>query len=457
MKNKKHDIKTKKKVMGIFENIKLHSDYDYFYMTNPDYFLTFNDSFTSTMQINNGIDIVENIIVLSKNYNNENNFEKSLDCFKKEKKIKENFHKYSSYNSYIAQEYPIKNNLGDNTNYNKNNKNNTNNSNDNNDKNKELEYFVEESNNLTIINFTTDNLNLIKITDDLQVVKAKEGSKDIELDLNQIIYIDRVLDLKELINCYKICLETKIKYFEYLKLPDHIQSALNNNETMILACKSPVEFKKGKAQDLLEMINSKKHETKIGNYNKEYGENYNENIEKSIEGIKSIEKELVASMVKSCNNFLENINLSFGILDYIIAEGITIDSLVAAGMELCVGTEKTSEKMKKLELRLKNQILKSLEDINVVALLMSCIRCEEDFQSNRLREVDVSDDPAYLYTDEVLGIAISNQIAGTKAIFNFKRYDEAKPGIISNLGPMVDDIFAGLIAGCMSKIFEEDC
>lgn len=31
-----------------------------------------------------------------------------------------------------------------------------------------------------------------------------------------------------------------------------------------------------------------------------------------------------------------------------------------------------------------------------------------------------------------------------------------KPGILSKLGPMVDDIFAGLIAGCMSKMFEED-
>ena len=90
-----------------------------------------------------------------------------------------------------------------------------------------------------------------------------------------------------------------------------------------------------------------------------------------------------------------------------------------------------------------------------IALLMAAIRTEADFTGGRIREVDVSDDPAYLYTDEVLGLAISNQIAGTKATFNFKRYDEAKPGIIGGLGPMVDDIFAGLIAGCMSKIFEE--
>jgi alpha-ribazole phosphatase CobZ len=67
----------------------------------------------------------------------------------------------------------------------------------------------------------------------------------------------------------------------------------------------------------------------------------------------------------------------------------------------------------------------------------------------------VDDDPSYLYADEVLGMAIANQIAGTKAIFNFKRYDEVKPGIIGDLGPILDDVFAGLVAGCMSKIFEE--
>ncbi|RBQ22342.1 hypothetical protein ALNOE001_20850 [Candidatus Methanobinarius endosymbioticus] len=422
MKNKKQKIKNKKKTIEIFENIKLHSDFDYFYMKNPDYFLTFNDSLANKNQINNGIDIVETIIVLSQNYNNEDKFEKSLDFFKKENKIKENFHKYSSYNSYIAQEYPIKNISDKNDPINNKNE------------NKELDHFIEKSENIAIINFMNRNLNLIKITDNLEVAKVKRGLGEIELDLNQIIYIDRNLKLKELIHLYKIGIETKIKYFEYLRLPEHIQDALNNNETITLACKSPVEFKKGKKQDLSEMI---------------YSNNYEETIE-------DIEKELINCMIKSCNNFLENLNLSFGILDYIIAEGISIDSLVDAGMELCVGVEETPEKTKELKLRLKNQILKSLEDINVVALLMSAIRCEEDFQSNRIREVDFSDDPAYLYTDEVLGIVISNQIAGTKATFNFKRYDEAKPGIISKLGPMVDDIFAGLIAGCMSKIFEED-
>ena len=104
---------------------------------------------------------------------------------------------------------------------------------------------------------------------------------------------------------------------------------------------------------------------------------------------------------------------------------------------------------------MKEQILKSLTDINVITLLVAAMRMEQDLTGNRIRELNVNDGSAYLYTDEVLGLAISNQIAGTKAIFNYKRYAEAKPGIIYGLPPVLDDIFAGLIAGCISKIFEE--
>jgi alpha-ribazole phosphatase CobZ len=480
LKNRKNKVKAKKRTEELFDNVKLHSDYDYFFMENPDYFLTFSDGTNRKNQINNGIDIVENIIVLSQDYNDEDSFKKSLDYFKKKKQIKENFNEYNSYNSYIAQEYPMKNtdtieNIDTDNNFdnlnnatNANNKDNTDNNKNTNDKsidndknrhknrnrnikknkrdgNNEINYFIEKSDNIAIMNFMNNNLNLIKITDNLQVAKVKRGSETIELDLSQIIYINKNLDLKELINLYKIAIETKIKYFEYLKLPEHIQEALNNNESVILACKAPIGFKKGKSQDLFNLVRPKSSAV-----------NNSEKPMKINEDIGETEKELVTSMVKSCSKSLKKINLSFGILDYIIAEGITIDSLIEAGMELCVGIEETPEKINELKLKLKKQILKSLEDINVVALLMSAIRCEEDFQSNRLREIDVSDDPAYLYTDEVLGIAIANQIAGTKATFNFKRYDEEKPGIISVLGPMVDDIFAGLIAGCMSKIFEED-
>ncbi|MGB9979045.1 phosphatidylglycerophosphatase A [Methanobacterium sp.] len=139
------------------------------------------------------------------------------------------------------------------------------------------------------------------------------------------------------------------------------------------------------------------------------------------------------------------------VLDYIEGAGIKIEDLVDAGMELCVGVEKSEDLYKKLH----KQILKSLEDLNVVSFIIAGIRLEEDYAKHRVTGIDVDDDPAYLYSDEVFGMSVANQIAGTKAIFNFKRYDEEKPGIIGKLGPVLDDIFAGLIAGCMSKIFEE--
>lgn len=148
---------------------------------------------------------------------------------------------------------------------------------------------------------------------------------------------------------------------------------------------------------------------------------------------------------------MKNKDMKLSIYDFMAEVGVEVPQLVEAGMELLAGVERTKE----LEMALETQIKKSMEDINVVVLIVAGIRVEEDLQNHRIKGINVDDDPAYLYSDEVLGMAIANQIAGTKAIFNFKRYDEEKPGIIGTLGPMLDDVFAGLVAGCMSKVFEE--
>ncbi|WP_414470401.1 phosphatidylglycerophosphatase A [Methanobacterium sp. ACI-7] len=171
---------------------------------------------------------------------------------------------------------------------------------------------------------------------------------------------------------------------------------------------------------------------------------------------KDIDYEELQYLVGKCvrnairNSMLKN-GYSKSVLEYIEGVGITIDDLVEAGMELCIGVEETEG----LHDKLRKQILKSLEDLNVVSFIIAGIRLEEDYAKHRVSGVNVDDDPAYLYSDEVFGMSVANQIAGTKAIFNFKRYDEEKPGIIGKLGPVLDDVFAGLVAGCMSKIFEE--
>ncbi|MBI5679861.1 MAG: phosphatidylglycerophosphatase A [Methanobacterium sp.] len=173
------------------------------------------------------------------------------------------------------------------------------------------------------------------------------------------------------------------------------------------------------------------------------------------DGEEDINETELQNLVENCvrkavKKSMINSGFSKNVVDFIEGIEIKIEDLVDAGMELCVGVEKTEELYKKLH----KQILKSLDDLNVVSFIIAGIRLEEDYMKHRVEGVDVDDDPAYLYSDEVFGMSIANQIAGTKAIFNFKRYDEEKPGIISTLGPVLDDVFAGLVAGCMSKIFE---
>lgn len=139
-----------------------------------------------------------------------------------------------------------------------------------------------------------------------------------------------------------------------------------------------------------------------------------------------------------------------GVEELLEARGVTIDGMVESGMELVVGVDVTAS----LRERMRSEIRRALGDLNVRILLAAALHLEGDIENRRVLGVDLRDDPAYLYSDEVLGMALANQIAGTKAIFNFKRYDEEKPGILGELGPMVDDAVAGLIAGCMSRIFE---
>ena len=355
----------------------------------------------------NGIDIVKNILIFSKKIKKKyDSFETAISTMQENKKL---------VGTYISQE-----------NW------------------ENIDYHIEFSDKIQIISFLNTNFKLENVSNNLLMNKSEKGFFNGKIDLGQIIIINEVLSPKDLIKYYKIAIETKIKYFEYLKLPEHIQNIVNNKEFLVVTSIIPEMQINEKDIDLSIVFdeNFEKFLLEEKNYL-----NIDKNKEKD-----EIEKDLLKTIIQSCNNSLKSANISFGILDYMKAEGVSIDALVDAGMELLVDVNDSQRLRKKL----RKQLLKSLEDLNVIALIMSAIRCEDDFLRNRIREVDISDDPSYLYTDEVLGIAIANQIAGTKATFNFKRYDEEKPGIIAKLGPMVDDIFAGLVAGCMSKIFEDD-
>lgn len=135
-----------------------------------------------------------------------------------------------------------------------------------------------------------------------------------------------------------------------------------------------------------------------------------------------------------------------GSIEALKAAGITIEKMVDAAMALYVDDKHTKESEEKIRFKLKDVILKECKDVNVESLLLAAI-----FLDERQHE-----DPVFLIADELIGINISEYIGGKKALFNFIRYDREKPGVLSELGPFLDDAIGGLIAGCMTKLFDEE-
>ncbi len=132
-------------------------------------------------------------------------------------------------------------------------------------------------------------------------------------------------------------------------------------------------------------------------------------------------------------------------------KGITEDAIVAAAMELYVSHGMDSMDAAK---ELHRKIKKFLTDPNVSSLLLGAILLEEELYENR-KNSEIRDDPVFLLSDEIIGMAIAECIGGTYARFEFTRYDQKKPGILRKLGPFLDDAVAGLIAGCTSRLYSE--
>ena len=285
-----------------------------------------------------------------------------------------------------------------------------------------INYFVNSYGDLTIFTFLSNDVVIEEFTDSLKVANSPKGFVDAKINISHVVYIDKLLSPKNLLKLFKVITNIKAKVLSNMALPFHIQNILNCDDFLAV------------------LSNVNVNDESLDINNAEFDEFDYEELKIQIEEAVEI----------SIEDAFERMDLTFGILDYFVSEGILIGDLVEAGVELLEDVEITPE----LESKLETQILKSLSDINVIALLVAALRTEHDLAGNRIREVDMGNDSGSLYSRKVLGLAVANQIAGTKAAFNFKRYDEAKPGIIYGLPPILDDVFAGLIAGCVSKIFE---
>ena len=280
-----------------------------------------------------------------------------------------------------------------------------------------LNYFVNSYGDLTIFTFVSNDLVIEDFTDSLQVVNSPKGFVDARINISHVIYLDKVLSPKDLLRIFKTVVNIKAKVLSDMALPVHVQNILNTDDFLAVLANVDV------SGDGLDINNAEFDDVDVD----EFKVNLEEAVEITLE------------------DAFEKIGLTFGILDFLVAEGILIGDLVEAGLELL------DDDAQDLNDRLESQIMKSFADINVSAILMAAIRLQQDLSGICMRELDGLN---ALYSDEVFGMAISNQIAGTKGVLNFNRYIGAKPGIIYGLPPILDDAFAGLIAGCVSKIYD---
>lgn len=143
------------------------------------------------------------------------------------------------------------------------------------------------------------------------------------------------------------------------------------------------------------------------------------------------------------------------IREVLIEAGISIDEVVDAALELYVphpGVE-TRERAQEV---FRRELDIALSDPNLALLIYAGLLLEEEGKKGRLPDMRSSDyerDLTYLIADEVIGMTIAKYIGGYKGIFDYVRYDKAKPGILGVLGPFMDDVIAGLIGGVSANMY----
>ncbi|MEM3526365.1 MAG: phosphatidylglycerophosphatase A [Candidatus Jordarchaeaceae archaeon] len=161
-----------------------------------------------------------------------------------------------------------------------------------------------------------------------------------------------------------------------------------------------------------------------------------------------------AALIESLTKAGEVKNRNF--LEKLGERGITVNKLLDAAMALHVPDIRVSvEDVKRCFVE---ELNKLVDDININSLVCSAIFLEDLGSCGKIYGLSIDDfkkDAVYILADELIGMAIAEYIAGTKGLFNYIRYDRKKPGILSSLGPFLDDVAASLIGGVMSNIYSK--
>ncbi|AIZ56127.1 adenosylcobinamide amidohydrolase [Candidatus Methanoplasma termitum] len=144
------------------------------------------------------------------------------------------------------------------------------------------------------------------------------------------------------------------------------------------------------------------------------------------------------------------------IIDVLKGKGITEKDMWDAAFELYLPAPEWDTNDIKRRFETKLRVLS--DDINISSLVQGAVALEEIGNKDCICAMPrgmFAKDPIHLIADEIIGMQIAQYIAGTRGIFEFHRFDRHKPGIISKLGPFMDDMLCGLIGGVMSSIYTD--
>ena len=141
-------------------------------------------------------------------------------------------------------------------------------------------------------------------------------------------------------------------------------------------------------------------------------------------------------------------------LIYLEGKGITLQSLIDSALEMYVPHPGVETEQKAAEL-LNEEFLDILKDVNVNTLIVAAFHAQEEAENGRipgLTKERFLGRPG-LVADELIGIAIATYIGGSRGMFEFVRFDQAKPGILKELPPLTNDAIGALVAGASSNVY----
>ena len=142
------------------------------------------------------------------------------------------------------------------------------------------------------------------------------------------------------------------------------------------------------------------------------------------------------------------------LLKYLEDHGITLKDMIDTALEFYVPHPGVETKEKATQM-LTEEFLDALQDVNVSTLEVAAFRAQEEAEAGRipgLTHERFQGRPG-LVADELIGLAIAGYIAGARGVFEFTRFDQAKPGILKRLGAISNDAIGGLIAGVSSNMY----